>query len=307
MTKRIRSAGYPRVSDIGLKESKTLESQENAIRGYINQQGYDFTEDHMYPEAETAYLKPFRERGQLMRLLDAARRREFDVVVVTEFSRLSRRQVEQAVIIDILEKYGVKVESVTEKFEDSPIGHFMRAVYAFIAEVEREKIYYRTQRGKRDRVLNGNLTGQGHPTYGYSFIDTEDETKARYILNTEVIYVAADGVKWTEVRVVEYIFDLALRGMSVRKICFLLTQQGIPTPRGGRPYWKWSTVHRILTNRRYIGECVVWKTMHEGEKVVQRPQAEQVRLPEGIVPPIIEVSVFEDVQRILGENKMESL
>ena len=242
-----------------------------------------------------------------MELLDAARRHEFEVLVVTEFSRLSRRQVEQAVIIDILEKYGVRVESVTEKFEDSPIGQFMRAVYDFIAEVEREKIYYRTQRGKRDRVQNGNLTGQGNPTYGYSFIDTEDETSARYIPNTTVIYVDADGIMWTEVSVVLYIFELAQQGLSVRKICMLLTQKYIPTPRGGKPYWKWSTVHRILTNRRYIGECTVWKTKREGDSVKQRAEEEQIRLPDGVVPPIVTIEVFEEVQRRLGENKQESI
>src|SRR2546423_1781551 len=123
MTKRIRIAGYPRVSDEGLKDTPTLDSQEADIRRYIAaHEGYELEEEHMYPEAMTAYYLPFRERPQLMRMLDAARRKEFDKVIVTEFSRLSRRQLEQAVIIGILESYGVKVESCTEKFDDSPVG-----------------------------------------------------------------------------------------------------------------------------------------------------------------------------------------
>ena len=146
--KRIRSAGYPRVSDESLHDSKTLESQEKEIRRYIERQGYELEESHLYPEAMTAYMKPFKDRPQFMKMLDAARRKEFDVLVITEYSRLSRRQVEQAVIIDMLEKYGVKVESVTEKFDDSALGHFMRNVYAFESESEREKIHYRTARGR---------------------------------------------------------------------------------------------------------------------------------------------------------------
>src|SRR5437016_5558185 len=105
--KRVRMAGYPRVSDESLYDSKTLESQEKEIRRYGERMGYELTEDHLYPEAMTAYMKPFKDRPQFMKMLEAARRKEFDVLVVAEYSRLSRRQVEQAVIIDMLEKYGV--------------------------------------------------------------------------------------------------------------------------------------------------------------------------------------------------------
>src|SRR5205807_9911402 len=102
--------------------------------------------------AMTAYMKPFREREVFMKMLDAARRKEFDILVVTEFSRLSRRQVEQAVIINLLEQYGVKVESVTEKFDETSLGVLMRNIVAYNAEAEREKIHYRTARGRLDRA-----------------------------------------------------------------------------------------------------------------------------------------------------------
>src|SRR5207248_6404652 len=111
------------------------------------------------------------ERQQLRERLDAARRHEFDVVVVTEFSRLSRRQIEQAVIIDLLDHAGVKIESLTENFDDSAIGNFMKSVYAFLAEVEREKIVERTTRGRIDRIESGNLPGGGPRRYGYTFVD----------------------------------------------------------------------------------------------------------------------------------------
>ncbi len=139
MKRKERAAGYPRVSDENLKDSPTLDSQEKAIREYIEKHGYDFEEKHMYPEAMTAYIKLYHERSVFMEMISAAKRREFDVLVVTEFSRLSRRQIEQAIIIDMLNKYGIRVESITENFDDSAISIFMRNVFVFIAEVEREK------------------------------------------------------------------------------------------------------------------------------------------------------------------------
>ena len=107
--KHIRAAGYPRVSDPNKKDSVTIESQEADIRRYIERQGYELTEDHIYPEAMTAYMLPFRDRPVFMKLIEAAKRGEFDVLVVSEYSRLARKQVEQAVIIDLLQKYGVKM------------------------------------------------------------------------------------------------------------------------------------------------------------------------------------------------------
>jgi site-specific DNA recombinase len=312
--KKIRAAGYPRVSDENLKDSPTLDSQEKDIRRHIAAHEYDLSEDHMYPEAMTAYYKPFRERPQLMKLLDAARRKEFDVVVVTEFSRLSRRQVEQAVIICILESYGVKVESCTEKFEDSSIGHFMRAVYAFLAELEREKIVYRTTRGKMDRLNNGNLPGLGIPTYGYEYIDTEDETSARYIIKTQIVYVDRDGIAWTEPQVVIFIYEKAEQGWSVRRIAITLTEMGIPTSRG-KSVWSNNQVHRILTNRMYLGEAIANKWMQdENHNPIPRPEEERIQLPDGLVPPILidanrlpNVALFDAVQEKLKLNKVESL
>ncbi len=312
--KRIRAAGYPRVSDENLKDSPTLDSQKSDVLRYIALHEYDHAEAHMYPEAMTAYYKPFRDRPQFMKLFAAARRKEFDVVVVTEFSRLSRRQVEQAVIIGILESYGIKVESCTEKFEDSAIGNFMRAVYAFVAEIEREKIVYRTSRGKMDRLQNGNLAGLGIPTYGYEYMDTEDETSARYTIRTEPIYTDQYGNDWTEPKVVIFIYGKAEEGWSVRKIAITLTALGIPTRRN-RTVWSTSQVHRILTNRVYLGKAIAnkWK-YDENRKTVQRPQEEQIALPDGLIPPILvdesglpDVTLFERVQERLDLSKVDSI
>ena len=56
--------------DESLKDSQTLQDQAKAIRAYCEEKGYELLECHIYPEAESAYNKPFREREQLMKLLD---------------------------------------------------------------------------------------------------------------------------------------------------------------------------------------------------------------------------------------------
>lgn len=46
-----------------------LIADEN-IRAYCEEKGYELLECHIYPEAESAYNKPLREREQLMKMLD---------------------------------------------------------------------------------------------------------------------------------------------------------------------------------------------------------------------------------------------
>ncbi len=303
-TKRIiRAAGYPRVSDPNKKDSTTLESQAKEIRAYCEKQGYELSEVHMYPEAHTAYMLPYRDRPQLMKLLDAARRHEFDVVVVTEFNRLSRRQIEQAVIIDLLDHAQVKAESVTEDFDGSAIGNFMKSVYAFIGEVEREKIVERTSRGRRDRFESGNLAGSGLRLYGYKYRDTEDETRARYVRNTDIVVVTSDGKAWTEIHVVEFIFESILAGLSLRRIAFTLTEMGIPTYKGNA-YWHPTTIQQIATNPYYTGQATGLRYhKQENNKYSRRHQEGKYQLPDGVVEPIITPSVFSEVQERLANNK----
>lgn len=310
MKRKERAAGYPRVSDESLKDSPTLESQEKAIREYIEKHGYDFEEKHMYPEAMTAYLKPYHERPIFMEVVSAAKRREFDVLVVTEFSRLSRRQIEQAIIIDMFNKYGIRVESITENFDGSPIGIFMRNVFAFIAEVEREKTFWRTTRGMRDRMIEGQvLSGRGAALYGYKWVDTDDYTRAYYELNLDIICVI-DGEAWTEVQVVVYIFDLALSGYSLKAIARRLTDLGVPT-RKGKSYWQPGTVGHLLANEAYTGIAKVMKWKRDPKKgkngySVHRPEDEHITLPDGVIPRIIDPDVFAAVQEKLERNKEEA-
>lgn len=304
--KAIRAAGYPRVSDPGKKDSATLESQEKAIRKYVTEAGYELDDTLIYSEAHTAYMLPYRDRPQLMKLLEAARRHEFDVLIVTEFSRLSRRQVEQAVIISILEDYGVKVESVTEVFDDSPVGHLMLAINAYVAEVEREKTHWRTNRGRRDRAEVA-LTGQGEARYGYKYMDSEKYKKAYYVLNEEIIHTDIQGKEWTRPGVINFIVNSLLDGKSLRGIARTLTDLGIPTPMG-KLVWSKTTVYYIATDRFYTGAASNFRYIKEGNSYsMKRPEEERIKLPEGIVPVIVSVEKYEAVQQQLELNKQLSV
>lgn len=310
MSRKIRAAAYPRVSDENLKDSLTLEGQTKALIAYCEKMGYELLECHIYPEAETAYNKPFREREQLMRMLDDARKKRFDVIVITEFSRLARRQEEQTVLIALFKEYGVRVESVTEKLPDEDrIASAIRSSYGFASEIEHDRILYRMYRGKMQRIENGNLSGWGKAKYGYSYIDTEDETSSRYIINHCVIHIDSEATQWTEPGVILFCVDNLLKGWSCHRIARRLTELGVPTPKGAQ-VWTATTVHRLLVEDWYTetDDLVISHWKMEKGKQVKRTLEEQIIIPRGeLVPPLFDREIYDQVQEQLRINKENAL
>jgi len=113
-----RMAGYIRESDPNLADSTTIESQAKLVRNYGGEEGYIYEPQHEFKEAISAYMIPYTQRPKLLAMLRAAERHEFDVLVVSEVRAISRRQVEVLILYDMLQKWGIRLETVKEKFAD---------------------------------------------------------------------------------------------------------------------------------------------------------------------------------------------
>jgi site-specific DNA recombinase len=289
-----RAALYPRVSTAGQEEDGTsLTTQEQAMRRYAAEHGYAVDEAHVYPEVFSG--AKLRERPQLARLREAVRRREVDVVLCYALDRLSRDQAHTAILVDEFEHHGCRLELVTETFEDTATGRFIRSAKAFAAEIEREKIVERTVRGRRARVEAGKLLPGCRPRYGYRFT----EGKAAY---EEDVVTGA---------VMRRIWRLAVRGTPVRAIAAELTRDGIKTP-SGLAVWSHTTVRQLLHDPIYTGDATAWRWAKDresasGKRIVrQRDPAEHVALPEGTVPALVSEADFKAVQVRLQLNQLQA-
>ncbi len=311
-----RMAGYIRESDPSLANSTTIESAAKAVREYGEKEGYIYDiPTHEYKEAISAVTVPYTERQKLLKMLDAAKRKEFDVLVVTEVRAISRRQVEVLVVYDMLQKYGVRLETIKEKFGDDAMSKAILSLRSMFVEIEVEQSKMRMQRGRADRLAIGGAPN-AHPkaAYGYVFINTDKEVKGGYQCNTTIMFVDEDGKEWSEYSVVLFIFDLFLEGSSIHNICRTLNEIHIPPPKKAlktEPHWQKGSLYSILTNPIYCGE--VWANRFTGVKneksgkfgMVKRPREEWTRLPDA--PAIITKEQFMAVERQLTINKEESL
>lgn len=286
-----RAAIYCRVStDRQEREGTSLESQLERCLQFASEKGWSVRPIHIFSEAVSGTT--WRDRPRLQAMLAAARRGEIDVVIVYAFDRLSRKQVHTAVILDRLDESHVLYESVTEEFDATPVGQFIRSAKAFAAEIENESRVERSVRGKYTRISRGKIHGHSAELYGYR---RDKERGVRVIYEPEA-------------RTVRLIFEwVALEGLSVRGVIRRLNDEGIPAPsesgnkrqyKDGRTCrWGNGSVYRILADPAYKGETILWRHKSRGphRAYMTRHESEWVRL-DGVTPEIVSPELWQAAQ-----------
>ncbi len=289
----MRAIIYSRVStDAQERDGTSLDTQERACDEVAADRGWSVVR-RIRDAASGAAL----ERDGLDELRAALRRGEADVVVAYAVDRLSRSQNHIGILFDEFEGAEVKLEFVTERFEDTAVGRFILAARAFIAEVEREKIAERTMRGKEERARSGRIpqaTGAG--CYGYTYNPASGRRE----------------VEPFQAAVVHRIFERYADSRSFSAVSNELNDAGIPAFSGGR--WYPITVRRVLLNEAYIGRTVYRRTRRvpvrapgarRRTRVVERPENERIEIP-GATPAIIDDEVWARVQAILNDPERTS-
>jgi site-specific DNA recombinase len=238
-----------------------------------------------------------------------------DVIVVSELNRLSRKQMHTTILMYQAEKYGVKVEIILgPKWEDDAMGLHMMNTLALMAEMEREHIRDRTQRGLRRRVREGNHLGSGKPPYGYLWVD---DRHTGLVIDPDTAPI------------VRRIFFDVCKGMALRAIAGELTNEGIPLPadvwyhkdEGVLRPWNSTTIARIVDNPIYTGEYVAFrkKQVHrrehdtltgdvrtiKGFKLREEDDPTRIIIP-NFAPEIVSRDVVLAAQKQLEANKQES-
>src|SRR5512147_1301218 len=102
---------YARVSteEQGSDDHHSLEAQLNEMRDYARQKGWTVVGEFVETLSGTR-----RDRPQLDALLELARSRNFDILLVHELSRLSRSVYHTLDIFDLLGKHNIGFASVRD-------------------------------------------------------------------------------------------------------------------------------------------------------------------------------------------------
>jgi putative DNA-invertase from lambdoid prophage Rac len=150
--KMFRAGLYARVST---NDQQTLAMQNRAMREYAARHGWMIALQ-VREVGSGAAKREARER-----LLEAARRREIDVVLVWRLDRWGRSVTDLLATLQELEHLGVGFVSLTEALDlTTPAGRAMAGLLAIFAEFEREVLRERTRAGLAHARQNGKRLGR---------------------------------------------------------------------------------------------------------------------------------------------------
>lgn len=294
------AAIYCRVSTSRQEDEGTsLDTQEERCRAYAGERGYRVSAAHVFRETHSG--ADLHARPKLAALRNAVRAGEVSTVVCFAVDRLSRNQAHLYIVAEEVESAGARLDFVTEQFEDSAVGKFLRSAKAFAAEVEREKTKERTLRGKRARVEGGKVASAGGELYGYR----KDRARGVRVPFADEAAIVRQIYQW-----------VAYRQLSIRGVVHRLRELGIDSPAAGKrtykaegraPRWGHGVVRRILEEPSYKGEAYAWRWKRVGKTGarVLRPESEWVRLPEEACPPLVTRELWDAVQQQLASNRGE--
>lgn len=265
------------------EEQKSVTRQIEHARAYAARKGWTVNDAAIFVDDGISGAE-FARRPGFVRLMTALQPRPpFQVLIISDESRLGRESIETSYALKQLTRAGVRVFCYLEDRErtlDSPIEKAMLALQAMSDEMERSKAQQRTYDAMRRKAERGEVTGGrcfGYRNVDVTSTDADGRPKRQHVRRELVEEEAA---------VIRRIFELCAAGEGLKAITKRLNADRTPAPRSQRGRvraWAPSSVREVLYREAYRGR-LVWnksrKRDADGRKhQVDRPAAEWLQLP----------------------------
>ncbi len=251
MIERYDIAGYCRISvDEELdRDNTSIENQKAIIADFVRQRFPDSSLTFYEDRDRSGYTFEQRENYQTMRR--ELMRHKYDILIVKDFSRFSRRNSRGLVELEDLRDAGIRIISIGDGIDFPNDDDWLKIQFEFLIN---EMPVTDTSKKVKSVIKRRQIDGKWICAAPYGYI----VNKAQQF---EIVPTEAD--------IVRKIFTLYNSGWGYKKIANYLTDQGIPTPRMTererkekegveckrqvKPVWAIVTVQGILDNDFYIG------------------------------------------------------
>lgn len=149
-----RAAIYARVSTVD--RGQDPETQLHQLREFAARRGFAIAEEFVDRASGTR-----SDRERFRRLMEAARRRQFEVVLVWRYDRFARSMRELVNALSEFEALGIDFISYGEGADTTtPQGKLLFGIMASLAEFERSLIAERVKAGMQRAKAQGKHTGR---------------------------------------------------------------------------------------------------------------------------------------------------
>ncbi len=227
-------------------EAKSVTRQIEHSREYARRKGWTVDGSLIFVDDGVSGAE-FQNRPGFVRLMNALKPRPaFQVLIMSEESRLGREAIETAYALKQLITAGVRVWFYLEDRErtlDSPTDKILLSLTAFADELEREKARQRVTDAMTRKARAGYVTGGR--CFGYDNVEIVGNNGERSHVERRI--------NESEAAIVGRIFTMCAAGNGYTRIAKALNADGAPNPRPqqGRPAgWAHNSVYAALVSRR---------------------------------------------------------
>ncbi|WP_304341033.1 recombinase family protein [Metaclostridioides mangenotii] len=279
---------YCRVSTVEqADEGYSIDEQRRRGEEYCNSNGYNVY--NIYEDRGISG-KNISGRPGVKRLIEDAKDKKFDLLIVWKLNRLSRDLSDILTIEKLLTKYKIAFRSLTEGFEtETNSGKLQLSIMGAIAEFERGTISENVKMGMIARAKEGRWNGGS--VLGYDVKELPNEGNKRK--NTALF------INEEEANTVRRIFELYSKGNGYKAIVNSINKDGYITKRGN--HFAVSTVRDILNNPVYIGK-IRFNLYRDYNKYKRQNKNPNPIIVDGLHAPIIDLRLWEKVQVMLKER-----
>ena len=228
----MKIAAYCRVSTEKEAQIDSLEKQIEFFNEFIKKNNYELYK--LYAD-EGISGKQIKHRKQFQAMMQDAKTKKFDKVVVKDVSRFARNTVDLLQSIRELKSYGIQVDFLNNGEVMEGGSEFILTILGAMAQQESANMSKRVKFGKDITAKKGRVPNL---VFGYDKIPGEKYTLK---INEE------------EAKIVKEIFEsYVYKGMGTTKIAWELNDRGIRTKKT-KSKWVQTSIVRMLKNPIYTG------------------------------------------------------
>jgi len=274
----MRAVIYARVStEEQAQRELSIPSQIDICRKFAVQNGYEVVDVFI----DAGKSGTTSERESFQELISQAKKKPppFNAILVYNYSRFSRNEMDSIVYEELLDRQNIKLISITQPLpEDNAIRGLVRGIFRVIDNWYALNASQEARRGQITLIRQGYYCGGSVP-YGY-MLEVLNNGRKKLMPNPETAPI------------VQHIFEMVAARYSYNEIIAYLTQENIKPPRGR--FWRKNTLSNIIHSPIYKGDFVYGRRAKKHKK---RNSKENWIIIENTHEPLVSRDLWELVQR----------
>lgn len=239
--KKLRVAAYARVSTDSDEQATSYDAQVDHYTNYIKKNlDWEFAGVFSDEGVSGTYTK---KRDGFNKMIEEAMEGNIDYIITKSISRFARNTLDCLKYIRKLKENNIPVYFEKENINTMDAkGEVLLTIMASLAQQESQSLSQNVKLGFQYRFQQGQIQVNHNRFLGY----TKDEDGKLVIIPEEA-------------KTIKRIYREYLEGASLRDIAEGLEKDGILTGAGNKK-WIPSSLDRILTNEKYMGDALLQKT-----------------------------------------------